>query len=315
MLLSPSPFGFRHCRDIISWSLPQLDTFELSPRGLRLTLHLYFHEFKIIHAALNCRYADRPKSQIAIRLAERSLVHSLGSPVQCTQNRQDVVYDLVSPPNADNINYHSSVSIQPTSYADRTTLTLAKESFKWEVDGMTIHISCSCSDLSMRSISSVSERNASEEGIMLSLLPRKPEYEEWEVPAFLVTYGCLDLKGSTLNRHGLTETLSVRLHIRNQIRPKGFRPWPSVCITTLDSKDTEALDKDGLLEWFSMSAGGRDLECPGYIDLFISSRLVTEAEHTLWSFHVSKADRANSVFEREGTILGSPNHNSAIKVK
>lgn len=44
-LLSPSPRGFRHCRDIISWSLPQLDAFELLPRGLRLSLRIGPGEF------------------------------------------------------------------------------------------------------------------------------------------------------------------------------------------------------------------------------------------------------------------------------
>ena len=39
-LLSPSPYGFRHAHDVVSWPLPQLEEFELLNRGLRITAYV-----------------------------------------------------------------------------------------------------------------------------------------------------------------------------------------------------------------------------------------------------------------------------------
>lgn len=78
-LLAPSPYGFRDGHDIISWHLPQGETFVLTSKGLRLSLFVQPNaqgndDSDEMIGILNCRYADQPKSYIVILLADRPLM-------------------------------------------------------------------------------------------------------------------------------------------------------------------------------------------------------------------------------------------------
>ena len=82
-LLAPSPAGFRYSRDVVSWDLPQMQIFELSPRGLRLTCDIVQDRSKKYlsddhspkrYLALYCRYQSKPSTRLALPLLKRDRI-------------------------------------------------------------------------------------------------------------------------------------------------------------------------------------------------------------------------------------------------
>lgn len=130
-LLAPSPHGFRHAHDIISWDVPQAEEFTLTSRGLRMTVSeqiesLPFQDGKRFCAMLNCRYSDSALSYIVISLEKRLRADGKEDP-----NRRDEgsIYDR----------WHrfrvsrSGLFSAPAARVQRSRieLTLAREPFIW----------------------------------------------------------------------------------------------------------------------------------------------------------------------------------------
>ncbi len=57
-ILSPLPYGFRHAHNVVSWVLPQPESFELSYHGLRI--HVYIKETRLAHEQISGKQ-HRPK--------------------------------------------------------------------------------------------------------------------------------------------------------------------------------------------------------------------------------------------------------------
>ncbi|CZT21340.1 uncharacterized protein RCC_07203 [Ramularia collo-cygni] len=72
MLMSPSPYGFRRAHNIVSWSNPIDEAFQLANKGLRISLPAVrtAKNPELLTAILNCRYSDNTGAQIAVILRE-----------------------------------------------------------------------------------------------------------------------------------------------------------------------------------------------------------------------------------------------------
>ena len=75
-LFASSPYGFRHAQRIVSWDLPQPETFTLTSSGLHLSLlaqpaPINVNDSDYVTAMLNCRYEDERMSYIIISLQKR----------------------------------------------------------------------------------------------------------------------------------------------------------------------------------------------------------------------------------------------------
>ena len=148
-LLAPSPYSFRDSRDIISWALPQSETFELSQRGLRMTLYASAGEWiprkyngtaRAFKLVLNCRYAHEPSTYITLRVIERFRVDDFGvrSPQDAAQ--EDSLYDR---DRAQERRRGTLISLDTTSLVNmftRRTFTMARNRYIFPDHGERIHI-------------------------------------------------------------------------------------------------------------------------------------------------------------------------------
>ncbi|EME43659.1 hypothetical protein DOTSEDRAFT_54416 [Dothistroma septosporum NZE10] len=74
LLFSPSPYGFRHAHNIVSWSHPGIDeSFYLSNKGLRISLPVLgtAESDRYITVILNCRNASSNLTQLALFLKKQ----------------------------------------------------------------------------------------------------------------------------------------------------------------------------------------------------------------------------------------------------
>ena len=149
-LLSPSPDGFMHAYDVVSWDLPQTETFEFSQRGLKLTSYVRkdrprgsgLGDETVYTVALNCRYIHNPSTRITLRVLRRPRVDEfyLESPREDTAREDETPYDR------DWVQEHATsqlVSLDASSVRTsgwtRTTLTLARQSFLFPEHGPGLH--------------------------------------------------------------------------------------------------------------------------------------------------------------------------------
>lgn len=72
LLMAPSPYGFRRAHNIVSWSNPIDEAFQLANKGLRISLPAVrtAENPELLTAILNCRYSDNTRAQIAVILRE-----------------------------------------------------------------------------------------------------------------------------------------------------------------------------------------------------------------------------------------------------
>lgn len=72
LLIAPSPYGFRRAHNIVSWSNPIDEAFQLANKGLRISLPAVrtAENPELLTAILNCRYSDNTRAQIAVILRE-----------------------------------------------------------------------------------------------------------------------------------------------------------------------------------------------------------------------------------------------------
>ena len=132
-LLAPSPYGFRHAHDIVSWGLPQAETFSLTSRALRLSLFVQpisrtTTDTESVIAILNCRYADQRMSYINLWLDERRQVDEVGF-----QNRPRQEVDDMYDRSHGRFRLGTRLQSLPASdvQGNKMDVTLAREPFVW----------------------------------------------------------------------------------------------------------------------------------------------------------------------------------------
>ena len=150
-LLSPSPDGFRHAQDIVSWALPQTEIFEFSQGGLRLNGRVTKERTRTFDGgnetvyviALNCRYKQRPSTRIGIRLLQRLQVEEL-EPGRLAGRRVEegeISYDrdwVREHGTGDLVNLRAS-NVRGSDWT-RRTMTLARQSFLFPEHGNRVHV-------------------------------------------------------------------------------------------------------------------------------------------------------------------------------
>lgn len=232
-------------------------------------------------------------------LFERLAVHDLLQHEISTGESVDVVYDLslLGDPNQ---TQQDSVSAQTAASWRKRTLTLAKEGFHYQVDGRRVHIG----GFYANHIVDTNPPNnwSSRDENFLTLSPRKldaPGFEkEWDV-----AYGCLILENVGVAPNRRKGIGPVAVHVRNETQQEIVAI--SICVSTSLSLDTHALDRKGCLEWYPMDSAGCIFVYTGDFGdervLHVSSKLVAEAESTVWSLDMRLFDPQ---IWRQGGMIG-----------
>jgi hypothetical protein len=131
-LLAASPYGFRHSHAIVSWGLPQSETFTLTSRGLRLGLFVQAdprsaNNSGSVTAVLNCRYEDERMSYITIWLEKRLRVDE--GFVNRPNETVDHIYDRSHRKFRTSRRFNTISSSEVRG--DKAAITLASEPFVW----------------------------------------------------------------------------------------------------------------------------------------------------------------------------------------
>lgn len=146
-LLAPSPYGFRHGYDIVSWGMPQAETFVLTSRGLRLSLLVRSNsrnrdDMDNVMGVLNCRYADQGMSYITIWLQRRLVVDEILS--SDTRKHGDDIYDRR------HHTFRAGDRLKSVSAAGfrgkKLEVTLAGEPYVWPPFEDKVHVTVQFSD-------------------------------------------------------------------------------------------------------------------------------------------------------------------------
>lgn len=150
-LLAPSPDAFMHGDQIVSRAHCLDETFELSNKGLRVTLlarsdvnlegDVSGYSFRggeryaeTITVALNCQYEHHAHGQlIALRLRRRPRVHTLGL--------QEQQYNVLGEVTYDRLPEMTTVTSEELRHFTATTLTIARKSYSWPAIDRRISIS------------------------------------------------------------------------------------------------------------------------------------------------------------------------------
>ena len=145
-LLSPSPYGFRHGYNIVSWALPQSETFDLTSRGFRISIFTgstsVSSDSRAIKVALNCRYEDESLSHIVLYFERRPGVDARLS--HRTRN-VDEIYDRLhhlshTGPGHTSRRLASITSSNLYNYR-KVDITMARQPYVWPVFKNRVHIS------------------------------------------------------------------------------------------------------------------------------------------------------------------------------
>lgn len=293
-LLSPSTYGFRSCGYIESWSTPAIDTFELSPRGLRVTLPVSQISSgdsgcKLFVAQFNFRSSEFRWSSVTLLIQERPSIPALlptGSIIRKLQS--DLVYDLVQHGRALNVTQDILAVELPSGWETRT-ITLARNPFESRFSCCRIHITGSC----YINFSAFGELIP---GYNFWTSSERSSYPSKGLVIWDGTCGVLDLvpadketwhgSGLTSNTdlHGIydSEHVSIIVHFRmrsEQIAP----PLMNVSIAAqghwLPPSITESM-------CYSLSAGKYLFGVGDRPVLQVSTELVSWAAETIWSFTI-----------------------------
>lgn len=314
-LFSPSAYGFRYCKHIESWSLPNLDTFELLPRGLRLTLPITQSiassdesDSGFYSALLNCcafsRRSNVRAAQLTIDLQERRPMPTLltdGSVIENT-SAEFLCDRLITP---DSQKAPQVLSPSPTSAWKTTTFTLSREIFRYQINPGRIHITGSCAfNLEPCDLNPVQEGSK----VMVGAENHMPftSLDLWDSRSGILTLihhpsiyqqpqGSLKIAEFALAERDYTRSMSLILVFGMETIKNPQRPIPSINVSVKRLEihgPTKHRRTRSSIGWFT-SIKARE-GCVFYLHdlpvLLIRNQLVNIAGDIIWSFSIDRCD-------------------------
>lgn len=313
-LFSPSPYGFRHCKHIESWSLPNLDTFELLPRGLRLTLPVTPLQGELsgtglYSALLNCcsasRRSDVKATQLTIDLQERQPMPTLltdGSVIENTS--AEFLCDSLF---VTKVRSKQTPSPETASAWKTTTFTLAREIFRYQVNSERIHVTGSCA-----SSLELCETNQVQPGsnVVVRLATPIPFRNRgvWDrtsgilnLAHYLSTQpeGSLEIGKFEIAEPNLNKSVSLIFDFRMEARGDAKPPKPTIHISIrrLEVHGPAIFGSNrrrSAQRWFTSIETSKG--CVFYLRdvpvLLVRNQLVNIAGDIIWSFSIDRCDEA-----------------------
>jgi hypothetical protein len=277
--LSPWPFGFRHAHQIISWTSSHPGTFELSNHGLRICLPCIRNYTNVanldaiegpLDVALDCRYENKPWTQITLTLDVRPSVAAFHQSIRPT-NDYTICERGFNLPDSDS--RLSCVPFWTAGSCERVTLTLARELFTTRYPGLGVHITFPTDDGFF--ITSDPPCAWHSQSATLTLPPSE-RHDLAPRAAILITPTDLaEMKSVLVLITELPGTFVARRDNQMFLRV-GAVPWSR--FTSL---------RDG---FFNLEAvppwTHRHLNVTGQKTLEVSMKLVVAADETLWHLHL-----------------------------
>jgi hypothetical protein len=279
-LLAPSPYGFRRAENIVSWSLPQSETFALTPSGLRLSLVEQpisrVVDDESLTAILNCRYEDERKSYITIWLEKRFRVDvGFGSqPRKVVDDIYDRFHTLL--PTESHLNTISSLEV----HGEKSEFTLAREPFVWTQFEDQVHVTIP-RDLELSETFPADAFDAS--FAMLSLTTSMKR----AAPQMNRAYGTLVLGRTRLKADQFVLTIDRWTSLDNNNTPR-------LLVGIFARSEVQDL-QDGPFRGPMILISGKTHEFKGPKDskVLVSARCVIVSGELFWSIHVCQEERVD----------------------
>lgn len=153
-LLAPHVYGFRHAHDIISWSSPRQEDFEISYHGLKITLLMSppldnavrrphttetFIDPDLRYAALNCRYKGEPWTHIVLQLQRRKVLDASMKPNSGSVHMSTDLWDRVHRMDA-NESFLRSIAIKTVNHYKSVAVILTEQPYHWPHPTSCVHV-------------------------------------------------------------------------------------------------------------------------------------------------------------------------------